>query len=312
MDLDPDIRTYLDQMAAEGASPVYEVPVEETRRVVEARAPLMFGPVEDVAAVRELGVPGPAGAIRTRVYTPVASPPLPTLVYFHGGGWVTGSLDTHDGVCRALANRTPCLVVSVDYRMAPEHRFPAAADDAWAVTAWSADHIRELGGDPSRLAVGGDSAGGNLAAVVALRARHAGAPRLRLQLLIYPVTDHDFRAPSYERNATGYALTRDAMRWYWDQYVPVVAHRNNPDASPLRAGDLRGLAPAAVLTCEYDPLLDEGASYACRLTEAGVPTSHRHYAGLIHGVVRMPRITPRAWELIDDSARALREAFQTS
>ena len=147
---------------------------------------------------------------------------------------------------------------------------------------------------------------------MALRARHSAAPRLSLQLLIYPVTDHDFSAPSSVRNATGYALTRDAMRWYWDQYVPDVTQRNHPDASPLRAGDLRGLAPAAVLTCEYDPLLDEGEAYARKLAEAGVPTAHRHYAGLIHGVVRMPRITPRAWELVDDSARALRDAFQAN
>jgi len=310
MQLDRALRAYLDAQAALGVKPVNEVPVEDARRLAEQRAPLQYGLVEEVAAVREIGVPGPAGPIRTRVYTPASPRPLPVLVYFHGGGWVTGSLDTHDGLCRSLAKRTPCVVASVDYRMAPEHRFPAAVEDAWAATAWVSERAHEIGGDADRLAVGGDSAGGNLAAVLALRARDRTAPRLRLQLLIYPVADHDFTRASYARHATGYGLTREAMRWFWDQYVPDAAQRDHPDASPLRAADLRGVAPAAVLTCEYDPLLDEGAAYAQRLIEAGVPTTHRRYDGLIHGAVRMPSITPRAWELIDDSARALREACQ--
>jgi len=309
MSLDQQLRSYLDQLAAQGAKPVYELTVAEARRVAEERAPLQFSLAEHVATVRDIDVPGPIGPVRTRVYTPASPAPLPILVFFHGGGWVTGSLDTHDGVCRSLAKRTLCVVASADYRMAPEHRFPAAVEDAWAVTQWVSAHAREIGGDAGRLAVGGDSAGGNLAAVVALRARRPAGPALRLQLLIYPVADHDFDRPSYVRNATGYSLTREAMRWYWDQYVPDLTQRNNPEASPLRAADLSGVAPAAVLTCEYDPLSDEGAAYAERLAEAGVPTVHHRYDGLIHGVARMPDITPRAWELLEDSVRALRDAF---
>jgi len=307
MPLDRDLRTYLDAQA--GATPIYEMSAEEARRLAVERAPLQYAAVEDVAAVRDLTVPGPAGPVRTRIYTPAAAGPQPVLVFFHGGGWVTGNLDTHDGLCRSFAKRTPCVVAAVDFRSAPEHPFPAAADDAWAVTTWAAVHAREIGGD-GRLAVGGDSAGGNLAAVMGLRARDRGGPALSLQLLICPVLDHDFTRPSYERLAQGYGLTRAGMRWYWDQYVPDVAQRSHPDASPLRAKDLRGVAPAAVLTYEYDPLLDEAADYARRLTEAGVPTTHRHYEGMIHGAHRMPSITAKAWEIIDESARALRKAFQ--
>jgi len=310
MSLDQQLRRYLDGLAAQGAKPVYELTVAEARRVAEERAPLQFSLAEPVATVREIDVPGPNGPVRTRVYTPASPVPLPILVFFHGGGWVTGSLDTHDGVCRSLATRTPCVVASADYRMAPEHRFPAAVEDAWALMQWVSAHAREIGGDAGRLAVGGDSAGGNLAAVMALRARGAAGSALRLQLLLYPVTDHDFDRPSYVRNATGYGLTREAMRWYWDQYVPDVAQRNNPEASPLRAADLSGVAPAVVLTCEYDPLLDEGVAYAERLAEADVPTVHQRYDGVIHGVARMPDITLRAWELLDDSIRALRDAFR--
>lgn len=311
MDLDPGIRAYLDGLAAEGARPIYELAIHEARRQQEERAPLLFGLVEDVATVREIVVPGPAGAIRTRLYAPAGPLPMPLLVYFHGGGWVVGSLDTHDGVCRSLARRTPCFVLSVDYRMAPEHRFPAAVEDAWAATIWAAAHAYEFSGDPRCLAVGGDSAGGNLAAVVALRARDREAPSLRLQLLVYPVLDYDFTTPSYERNAAGYALTREAMRWYWNHYLPEPGRRDDPEAAPLRARTLGGVAPALILTCEYDPLLDEGEAYARRLVEAGVPTIHRRYPGLIHGVIRMPRITPKAWDLINDSAAALRNAFYT-
>jgi acetyl esterase len=246
-----------------------------------------------------------------RIYEPLgAERDLPVLVYFHGGGWVVGSLESHDGVCRALAARTPCLVVAVDYRLAPEHRFPVAVDDAWAATAWVAEHARSIGGDPARIAVGGDSAGGNLAAVVALRARDRGL-RLALQLLVYPVCDDDLDTDSYREWAEGYGLTRAAMGWFWDHYLGPEGHVQGPgpEACPLQAPDLSGVAPALVLLAEYDPLLDEGEAYAHRLDEAGVPVARRRYEGVIHGFFRMAALTDRASEAHDEAAAALRAAF---
>jgi acetyl esterase len=222
---------------------------------------------------------------------------------------VIGSLDTHDAMCRRLAAAAGCMVVSVDYRLAPEHRFPAAVDDCWAVTAWLAEHGGEIGAAPERLAVGGDSAGGNLAAVMALRARDAGQ-RLRLQLLVYPVTDSDLDTPSSLRNATGFGLTRAGMAWFWDHYVPDAAGRAHPEASPLRAGSLAGTAPAHVVVCELDPLLDEGEAYARKLEADRVPVRLSRYAGMIHGFVRMFAVIDRSHDLMEEMAGALGEAFR--
>jgi acetyl esterase len=233
---------------------------------------------------------------------------LPILAYYHGGGWVVGSLDTHEGVCRALANRARCLVVAVDYRLAPEHPFPAAVEDAWAAVEWLSENAAEIGGDPGRLAVGGDSSGGNLAAVMALRARDRGL-RLAFQLLVYPVTDHDLDSPSYLANADGYGLRRESMRWFWDQYLSDPAQRSHPEASPLRASDLAGVAPALVLTCEYDPLRDEGEAYAERLRRAAVPVSISSYEGMIHGFFRMPAVIDAACRALDETGSALRKAL---
>lgn len=306
MSLDPDARRYLERLSALGAPPITELAPAEVRLAAEATAVDLFGPTDAVGAVFDQALPGP---VRTRVYQPAgAERDLPVLVYCHGGGWVAGSLDTHDGVCRALCARTPCVVVSVDYRLAPEHRFPAAVEDAWAATAWVAQHARSIGGDPSRIAVGGDSAGGTLSAVAALRARDHGLA-LRLQLLVYPATDRDFETPSYREFADGYGLTRDGMRWYWEHYLGPDGDATSPEASPLRAGDLAGVAPACVLTVEFDPLRDEGEAFAERLRAAGVPVESRRIAGLIHGVYRMPGTIPRAGELLDVSAGALRNAF---
>jgi acetyl esterase len=231
------------------------------------------------------------------------------LAYFHGGGWVTGDLDTHDSACRGLAVRAQCLVVAVDFRSAPEHRFPAALEDCGAVVQWLGRRAGELGGDPARLALCGDSAGGNLAAAVALRARDRGAPAIAAQLLIYPVLDFDLETPSYLANAGGYGLTRDSMRWYWQQYLGEGADGFSPEASPLRAGDLSGLAPALVVTCEYDPLHDEGEAYAHRLAAAGVRVEHIDETGMIHGYFRMAGVIGRARKSWDDCARFLRERF---
>lgn len=309
MALDPDVAVFLEQRAAAGLPPVTGLTPAEAREAAEATAAEWFGPTDPVGAVVDRTIPGP---VHVRIYEPPrGAAGLPVLVYCHGGGWVVGSLDTHDGVCRALAARTPCVVVAVGYRLAPEHRFPTALEDAWAATAWVAEHAPAIGGDAGRLAVGGDSAGGNLAAAVALRARDRGLA-LAGQLLIYPVTDADLERPSYLENATGYFLTRDAMRWYWEHYVGPDGDPFDPEASPLRAADLAGVARAFVLTVENDPLRDEGEAYARRLEESGVPVTLSRYSGVIHGFIRMPGVIARGNAALDECAAALRSAFAGS
>ncbi|MDX6472387.1 MAG: acetyl esterase, partial [Gaiellaceae bacterium] len=230
--------------------------------------------------------------------------PLAALLWFHGGGWAVGSLESHDPVCRHLARTTPCCVLAVDYRLAPEHPFPAAVEDCLAATAWASRAAAELGIDTGRIAVGGDSAGGNLAAVTALRARTAGVP-VALQVLAYPVTDIDLDTPSYLEHAEGLNLTRAKMEWYWRLYL-AGADGATPDASPLRAESLRGVAPALVQTAEYDPLLSEGEAYAERLAESGVPVTLTRYDGMIHGFLRMRALTDVALEGLAEIAASLR------
>ena len=300
MPLDPQVRRYLDQVAQLGLRPVEELTPEQARSQSEQSAAALFGEPEEVGSIEDLEVEG----VPVRSYTPAAVPPdggrLPLAVFLHGGGWVVGSLDMYDGVCQFLANHVPCRVVSVGYRLAPEHPFPAALDDSWAVTQWAF-------GQAGRVAVVGDSAGGNLAAVMALRARDAGLP-LAFQLLIYPVTDNNFDTASYSANATGMGLTQLAMRWYWDKYL-AGSDGGHPDASPLRAADLSGAAPALVIVCEYDPLRDEGVAYAERLKEAGVTASLSEYEGMIHGVLRMGALIDRSHAVLAESAEALRRAL---
>jgi acetyl esterase/lipase len=303
--LDPQVRTFLDRMQELGVPALGTVPPEEARAVQDEAAATVFGPVPDVAW-EDRALPGPAGEIPVRVYRP-GDEPAPVLVYFHGGGWVLGSLDTHHGVCATLARRSGCVVCSVDYRMAPEHRFPAAVEDAWAVTRLLAERPDEVGGRPGALAVGGDSAGGNLAAVCARKARDEGIP-LALQLLVYPVTDADLDRASYREFADGYYLTAHSMGWFWDHYLPD-GDRFQPDASPLRAEDLSGTAPALVITAGFDPLLVEGEAYARRLEEAGVPVTLSRYDGMIHGFFRMPAVIDRANDALAEASAALRAAF---
>jgi acetyl esterase len=264
-------------------------------------------PPEPVEEVRELVV-DTRPPISARLYRPHGGT-LPLLVYFHGGGWVVGSVTISDPFCRALANASGCAVVSVEYRLAPEDRYPAAADDAYAATRWSADHASDLGIDASRIAVGGSSAGGNLAAVVALMSRERGAPKLAFQLLHVPVTDHDFETASYRANGKGFGLTRSGMRWFWDHYAPDATVRDDPYASPLRAADLSGLPPAHVVTAECDPLRDEGKAYATRLEQAGVATTYVEYAGMVHGFTGMATLIPMGRAAIDDMGAALRRAL---
>jgi len=308
MAVDPQVRTLLDQMIALGGPPLEQMEVAEARRLIVAMAGLQTLH-EEVARIENRRIPGPAGEIPIRIYTPARVLTTGVLVYFHGGGWVIGNIESVDGICRALANGAGCVVVSVEYRLAPEHRFPAAAEDVYAATRWIAANAASLGADPARVAVAGDSAGGNLSAVTALIARDRGGPALVQQVLIYPVTDANFETASYRDNATDYLLTKDAMLWFWNHYAPNAADRANPFAAPLRAADLSGLPPALVITAEYDPLRDEGEAYAARLRAAGVPTELTRYPGMIHGFFGMTRILDQARSAVAQVSDTLRRAL---
>ena len=308
MGLDPQARALLDEVAALGLPAFHTLSVAEARRATAAMAALQGEP-EPIARVENRNIPGPAGAIPVRIYTPSGDAPLPVLVYYNGGGWVIGSLETHDGTCRSLANAAGCVVVSVDYRLAPEHKFPAAAEDAYAAAVWIAEHAAALGADAARLAVGGDSAGGNLAAVVSLMARDRGTPRLVYQLLVYPVTDGACDTASYEENADGYFLTRDMMRWFWNHYLAAAGDRRDPYHSPLRAARFNGLPPALVITAEFDPLRDEGEAYAERLRAAGVPVQLTRYHGLVHGFFGLGAVLDQAKTAMAEASGGLRAAF---
>ena len=309
MPLDPQAQALIASVA--GGKPVEQMTPQEMRDALEERVRLTGGAPEPVDQVVPGVVPGPAGPIVVRIYTPKGGQAaLPGLVYLHGGGWARGSLQTHDIVCRSLANGAGCVVVSVDYRMAPEHRFPAAFEDSLAATRWVGEHAAELGIDPRRLAVGGDSAGGNLAAAVALAARDAGGPSLVHQLLIYPVTDYNFDTRSYADNAEGYMLTRAAMQHYWRLYLRDGSDGADFRASPLRARDFGNLPPALVITAEFDPLRDEGRAYADRLREAGTPVLYREYPGMVHGFVTSAGVLDAGKQAVREAAAALKDAFR--
>jgi acetyl esterase len=309
MPLNDDARTYLD-MAAARSRPVHNATPAQAREQQRARSTWANGTPEPIARVYDRDVPGPDAPIPVRVYVPVLTDAhMPVLAFFHGGGWVTGDLDTHDVLCRALAIRSRSIVVAVDYPLAPEHRFPAGLDACWAVTRWLGEHAAELGGDPSRLAIGGDSAGGNLAAVVALRARQHGGPHLALQILLYPSTDYRLDQPADTLLSTAYGLTVDGLRFYYTHYLRTPADALDPEVSPIRARDLSGLAPAYVVTTEFDPLREQGEAYAARLLASGVPVTSCQYPGQIHGFIRATGVIREAWEAIEDIAAALRIAF---
>jgi acetyl esterase len=310
MPIDPVAALLLQQMAAQAAPPLNEMSPAEARLAAEGFRALAGEP-EPVAAVSDRTIPGPAKDIPIRIYTPAGagSEALPCLVYYHGGGWVLGDIIGTDNICRAVANRTGCKIVSVEYRLAPEHKFPAPLDDCYAALQWVAENGGSIGVDTGRLAVGGDSAGGNLAAAVALRARDERGPTLRMQLLVYPVTNHDFGTASYQQNGDGYLLTQDMMKWFWNHYLNGAHESKKALASPLQAVDLSGLPRTFVLTGEFDPLRDEGEAYAARLREAGVKVALKRYDGQIHGFWQMPGVFPAAMQAADDSSAELKAAF---
>ena len=309
MPLDPQAQAYLEQVAAAGA-PTVNMMSPAVARANAEKASLPPGP--EVAKVEDRTIPGPDGEVPVRVYTPAGPGPFPVLVWFHGGGWVRGSVNISDGTVRHLTNMGDCVVVSVDYRLAPEAKFPAAAEDCYAATAWVGANTSSINADPDRIAVGGDSAGGNLAAVVPLMARDRGGPSLLHQVLVYPVIERDFTTRSYTQCSEGYSLTRDAMVWFWDQYLRDEGDATHPYVAPLHAKDLSGLPPALVITAEFDPLRDEGAAYARRLSEAGVPTKHSDYSGMIHGFFRLWWAMDRSKEALSEVAATLKEAFAPS
>jgi acetyl esterase len=306
--LRPEIRALLDQQAASGRPPLHRQSVAQARAFHTGDAAALNGEAAPVAAAADRAVPGPGGDLPVRVYTPEGEAPFPIVVFFHGGGWVVGTLDSYDPLCRALAAAVPAVVVSVDYRLAPEHRWPAAAEDAYAATLWASRHAAELGGAQHRLAVAGDSAGGNLAAVVALGARDRGGPAIAFQLLVYPALDAAGDTGSWRDYADGFYLTAAGMRWYWDHYLGG-ADGAAPDASPLRAAFLGGLPPALVVTADHDVLRDEGEAYAARLGEAGVAADVRRVEGVVHGFFRWRAVTGAADAALQESAAALRSAL---
>lgn len=308
MPVDPQIQTLLDLGAK--LPPLHTLSVEAARAQFAARDfPGIRRP--DVAMVTNRDMQGPAGSLPLRIYTPFGEGPFPLIVFFHGSGFVVCSLDTHDAMCRNLCAGTGCVVVSVDYRLAPEAKFPAAPDDCLAATHWAVANAAALDADPGRVLVAGDSAGGNLAAVTALRIRDEGGPKLLGQVLIYPVTDYyNSGMPSMMENAEGYGLTRAGMIWFLDHYLPDELYAANPYASPLRAADLGGLPPAFVVTAEYDPLRDEGESYAGRLREAGVPTQSKRWDGMNHGFFFWPGVVDRATAAMDETCTWIRSAVE--
>ncbi len=308
MPLDPQAQKVVDTIAALNLKPIKDSTPAEAREAMRTRT-AGLGPVEDVPAVADHRMPVAGGEITVRLYQPAGVGPHPVLVFYHGGGWVIGDLYTHDGICRSIVNAAGCAVASIDYRLAPEFKYPVAVEDSYAGLQWVVANAARLGLDPARVAVGGDSAGGNLAAVMALLARDRRGPRLALQVLVYPVTDHDLTRPSYRENATGYVLTTEDMRWFWRHYLAREEQGGETFASPFRAKSVADLPPALIITAGCDPLRDEGEAYAARLRDTGVAVTLTQYPGMFHGFLRMTRILGQAQVALDEVAAALRKAL---
>lgn len=308
MALDPQAKALIDQLAAANGPKLHSLSAPDARRLTANMFKVPADKAELVFKIEDRKIPGPGGSIPIRIYTPEGTGPFPVLVFIHGGGWVICDLDSHDAPCRMLTNRVGCVTVSVDYRLAPEHKFPAGVEDSFAATKWVAEHAKELNVDPNRLAIGGDSAGGNLSAVVAQLARDAGGPKIAFQLLIYPATEPGQDTYSH-KTFTDYFLTREDIAWFWSQYLNSPDQRKDPRVAPALCKSLKGLPPAFIITAEFDPLRDEGEAYGKRLREAGVEAAVKRYDGMIHGFVSMFTVLDQGKQAIEDSADALKKAF---
>lgn len=310
--LDPQVAMLLQMQAAAGAQPMESFEPDALREAFSVQSKLTAAPPVEMASVEDRLIPGDESDIPIRIYRPHSETIglLPVLVFYHGGGWVICDLDTHDDACRSLAAEGDCMVVSVDYRLAPEHKYPAAVDDAWASLLWVAENGTSIGADNQRIAVGGDSAGGNLAAVTALMARNQGGPEIALQLLVYPVVDiANLSRPSHQLFAENYGLTLAAMNWFKDHYLPPGQDPADPHISPLCAADMAGLPPAMVITCEADVLRDEGEAYAQALHNAGVHVEQKRYPGMVHGFFSMAGVITAGMQARQEAGQALKQAF---
>jgi acetyl esterase len=319
--LDAEIQQIVDLMEGAPGPPAHLVPIAQARAAHDLQTAALSGPGEEVAEVRELEAPGPGGPIRVRLYRPLererpegegpsgAGPALPLVAYLHGGGWALGTLDAFDPVCRALANASGALVASIGYRLAPEHPFPAAPEDARAAVRWLAVNAAELGADPARIGIAGDSAGGNLAAVTARRLRDEGSSPLRFQALVYPACDSALNSPSYRSDGASFGLSAESMKRYWELYLDG-ADGHHPDASPLQADEFSGLPPAYVLTVRDDVLRDDGEAYARALEAAGVPVTLSRYDGAVHGFIRWLAKAELARRAVAETGAALRAGLR--
>ena len=308
MSLAPEIDAFLKRLDALNLPQVWQAPVDEIRRNTQGRT-ITSGPVENILEISNRFIPGPTADLPVRIYRPTVATNAPAIVYFHGGGWVLNFLDIYDASLARLANQSGATIIAVNYQKAPEHPFPIPFDDCYATLLWVVANATNLGIDENRIGVAGDSAGGNLAAAVALKARDNDIA-LSVQILIYPATDRNFDTASYKENATGYGLSTQAMQWFWDQYLQGSHHDENPYAIPMRASSFKALAPAIIITAQYDPLLTDGERYAELLHRDGVPVLYKGYEGMIHGFFTNMAVTPTAQEAIDFIAYEVKKITQ--
>ncbi|MBM86783.1 MAG: hypothetical protein CMQ41_00230 [Gammaproteobacteria bacterium] len=310
MTLDPQAEILLESIKESGARPFNAYSAQEARKIYDQASELVRGTPPEPFSIEEIVIPGSDGPILAWIYKPSADSNLPTLIYYHGGGYTIGSLKSHDCVCRGICVEAQCIVISIDYRLAPEHKYPAAVQDAWDAAKWVVEHAHTLSVDPKNIAIGGDSAGGNLTAVVSLLAKAAKNPRFVFQLLIYPCTDMTCSFESHKKFGEGYRLTNELIDWFYDHYFSQNDDITHWKASPLNAKDFSDLPPAFMISAGYDPLQDENKAYAEKLKNAGVAIKHSHYGGMIHGFLTMPGKIDKAKEGISECASELKIIFK--